>query len=68
MKIGIHVECAICRRWKKPLGRSAPLGANYCYYDDCEGYRQDPQAGSLFPGETEEDFGYQVGVNGTKEV
>jgi len=34
----------------------------------CEGYDRDPKVGSLFPGESEQDFGYPVSSNGTKEM
>ena len=67
MKVGIYVTCAVCGDMKKPVGRSAPMGAGYCD-DDCPGYRQAPFAGSLWPGETEVDFGYPIGSHGTKEV
>ena len=56
---GVAVECAVCHRMKKPVGRSALLRmANGLCDDDCPGYRQDPQPGSLWPGETREEFGY----------
>lgn len=63
MKVGIAVYCTICRHRKKPRGRSAPLGAYLCDWE-CEGYNLDPQVGTLWPGETEEDFGYPVGPYG----
>jgi hypothetical protein len=52
---------------KKPIGRSAPFNASYCD-NDCEGYRKPPYPGSLWPGETEEDFGYKISDDGTKRV
>jgi len=69
MKTGIAVTCTICRRTKKPIGRSAPLemGGSMCDYG-CPGYSHDPLPGSLWPGETEEDFGYEVRASGTREA
>lgn len=62
MITGTVVRCAVCGHTKKPRGRSEPLGAYYCVPEwdghGCEGYDQDPQVGSLWPGESEEDFGY----------
>lgn len=58
MIIGERVECAVCRRMKKPIGRSAPMemAGPLCDYD-CKGYRLDPQPSQLWPGEstTEEE-------------
>ena len=54
---GVAVTCTTCGRTKKPWGRSAPLMASYCEHE-CPGYRQDPQPGDLWPGETREEFGY----------
>jgi hypothetical protein len=34
----------------------------------CPGYDQDPQVGDLWPGETEEEFGYLVRLSGTIEA
>jgi rubredoxin len=34
---------------------------------ECNGYREEPYAGSLWPGETEEDFGYPISADGTRE-
>jgi hypothetical protein len=34
----------------------------------CPGYNDDPQAGDLWPGETEEEFGYPIGPCGTREA
>ena len=67
MRIGISVECAMCRRTKQPHGRSAPMGSSFCD-DDCDGYDQDPQAGCLWPGETEEDLGFAICSNATKDL
>lgn len=58
-KIGVAVTCKTCKRTKQPIGRSAPLGAYMCD-DECPGYRQSPKSGSLWPGESEADFGYPV--------
>lgn len=68
MKTGIPVECVLCRKYKKPIGRSGPMEmqSSLCD-DDCGGYRQEPFPGSLWPGETEEEFGYPVGLEGTEE-
>lgn len=68
-KVGARVVCAVCGDVKKPIGRSGPLGASYC--DDgqgCKGYRQQPYPGSLWPGESEAEFGYPVGDDGTEIV
>jgi hypothetical protein len=67
LKIGVSVDCAVCGQRKKPLGRSAPLGMEMCD-DDCKGYEQKPFPGSLWPGESEADFGYPVGDSGTTLV
>lgn len=50
--IGERIECTVCRRTKKPIGRSASLEmANSLCDDDCQGYRLDPQPSQLWPGE-----------------
>lgn len=67
MKVGIRVTCAVCGSRKAPIGRDASPEQYLCN-DDCSGYGQEPFVGSLWPGETEEEFGYSVGVNGTREV
>lgn len=68
MKIGIAVQCLTCGLRKKPIGRSAPLEmANGLCDDECPGYREEPRPGSLWPGETEEEFGFPVGADGTKQ-
>jgi hypothetical protein len=67
MKIGIGVECSICGQTKKPRGRSAPIGLYMCDME-CEGYYLDPKVGDLWPGETQEEFGYPVSANGTRDV
>jgi len=67
VKVGVVVYCLECHRMKQPRGRSAPMGPIYCD-SDCDGYEQDPQVGSLWPNETEEDFGYPVGDIGTEKI
>lgn len=34
-------ECKTCQRTKKPLGRNAPLGGEYCSHE-CPGYQEEP--------------------------
>lgn len=65
IRVGVLVRCTACGRMKKPVGRSAPLCADYCDHE-CEGYRSEPRPGSLWPGETSEDLGYPVGEDGTE--
>jgi len=57
--VGRAVECSVCGKRKKPVGRAAPLemGSALCD-DDCDGYRALPAPGDLWPGETREEFGY----------
>ena len=58
-KAGKAVDCVVCGRRKKPVGRSAPMEmANSLCDQDCEGYYQEPKPGQLWPGETQEEFGY----------
>ena len=67
-KVGVRVECATCGLTKKPVGRDAPMAVANAYCDhECSGCYDDPQVGSLWPGESEYDFGYQVGDAGTEE-
>ena len=66
MKIGIRVYCARCDRQKCPRGRSSPAVLSMCDIE-CPGYYEKPFVGDLWPGETEEDFGYPVREDGTKE-
>jgi hypothetical protein len=66
-RVGIAVQCTECGGPKKPRGRSAPLGTCYCD-EDCTGYYKDPKPGSLWPGESEADFGYPVGPEATEEA
>jgi hypothetical protein len=44
-----------------------PIGAYYCDMD-CPGYYEEPHVGDLWPGETEEDFGYPISKDGTGDV
>ena len=65
-RVGMIVICEFCSLMKRPRGRSAPP-VPMCD-DDCPGYYLEPFVGDLWPGETEEDFGYPVSSQGTKEV
>ena len=62
-KRGVRVECAVCGQAKCPRGRDSPL--DRCYHK-CPGYSQDPQVGSLWPGETDADFGFPCSDVGTE--
>ena len=62
--VGKVVECATCHKRKSPIGRSAPMEMYLCD-DDCPGYSKAPLSGSLWPGESEAEFGYPVGEVGT---
>lgn len=64
-KRGIRVNCAKCGLMKQPRGRSAPFEMSYCN-GDCPGYDEAPRSGDLWPGESEADFGYQAGNDGTE--
>ncbi len=44
-------RCVVCDRTKKPVGRYGGPYDRYMCDDDCEGYRQDPKPGHLWPGE-----------------
>lgn len=68
MRVGISVRCSICGRSKAPHGRSAPdaMYGSLCN-SDCCGYDSAPLPGCLWPGETEEDFGYTICANATVE-
>jgi len=68
MKRGIRITCAKCGKQKKPRGRSAPLDMRMCEYDLCDGYLENPRVGDLWPGETDEDFGYPCSDMGTEVV
>ncbi len=68
-KVGISVPCAVCRQTKAPSYRSVPTAmANSLCDWDCPGYKQNPLPGSLWPNETEAEFGFPVGDAGTKIV
>jgi hypothetical protein len=69
MRVEIVVRCARCGRPKAPIGRSVPVATwnGWCTNDQCEGYSEPPFVGSLWPNETEKDFGYPVGSTGTEE-
>ncbi len=58
-EIGVAVECTMCGLRKKPVGRDAPvaMAGSLCDHE-CFGYSKDPHPGSLWPGETREEFGY----------
>ena len=68
MKIGISIDCSTCRRSKPPRGRSVAdaMYGSVCN-SECPGYWEDPKPGDLWPGETEEDFGFPVSSNATRE-
>ena len=65
-KVGVPVHCTTCGVRKSPIGRSSPPQLYLCE-EDCPGYRQEPLPGSLWPGESEEEFGFPVGTVGTNE-
>ena len=64
-KVGARLYCVVCRLHKKPIGRYAPTEMLHCS-DGCNGYHQEPLPGSLWPGESEFDFGYKVGEQGVE--
>jgi hypothetical protein len=67
MRVGIAVECTVCGKRKKPVGRAAALEmANGLCDQDCPGYYKEPVPGSLWPGETEEEFGFPIGDDATR--
>jgi hypothetical protein len=69
VKVGIAVYCVSCGMRKAPVGRSvAPEQANSLCDWECDGYNKEPFAGSLWPNETEEEFGYAIGAHGWKEI
>lgn len=58
-RVGVAQKCAVCGHRKSPRGRAAPLIMSNGMCDrDCEGYMRDPRPGSLWPGETLQEFGY----------
>ena len=48
--------CLKCGRPKAPIGRdvAAAVADSYCHWAECDGYRNEPYPGSLWPGEEEE--------------
>lgn len=46
------VRCLVCGRRKPPIGRDVPdaMYGSYCEHE-CEGHRQAPLGGHLWPGE-----------------
>ena len=67
-KHGVRVECKTCGKIKSPTGRSVPLElvSSLCDHD-CPGFYKEPFSGSLWPRETEEEFGFDVGTVGTSD-
>ena len=58
-RVGVAVICTVCNLRKKPVGRSAPLEMCNSLCDwECTGYDEKPHAGHLWPGETQEEYGY----------
>jgi hypothetical protein len=69
MKIGIAVYCMTCGLRKAPRGRSVPVAiANGMCDTHCSGFYENPRSGDLWPGETEEEFGFPVGNFGVAEM
>ena len=66
-KRGICVRCLVCGHVKTPIGRSAPMNMTGCDRE-CVGYYEFPRPGSLWPNESEADFGYPVDADGTNEA
>lgn len=66
-KRGVRAWCTTCSNPKQPVGRSAPLEASYCTRE-CSGYDKEPRVGSLWPGETDADFGYPCSDVGTEPI
>ena len=62
--VGVYVKCATCGRQKQPFGRGS--GAVMCNIN-CSGYWEKPKPGSLWPGESEKQFGHPVGNDGITE-
>lgn len=73
-RIGITVTCTVCRKQKKPHGRSGPMVMSFCEpnhfgeQDGCAGYDQPPLVGDLWPGETCADFGFTHCHDGTRQI
>ena len=66
-KIGISVTCATCGRMKNPVGRYGSPEISYCHGTECPGWDKPPYVGQLWPGETEEEYGYPIGQHGVRE-
>ena len=64
-KFGVAVYCTVCGAMKNPIGRDGGYWGNYCSME-CPGYNKPPYAGSLWPGESEEEFGYPAGMSGVE--
>jgi protein gp37 len=56
-EVGDSAYCSTCKRRKKPVGRSAPMGMSLCD-DECTGYREAPSPSDLWPRESRREFGY----------
>ena len=56
MEMGKTVISVVCGRIKKPIGRDS-MNNGLCD-SDCKGYMLDPYQGHLWPGETQEEYGY----------
>ena len=66
---GVRVECVVCGKSKRPHGRSVPMEMERSLCSpECDGYNLDPQAGCLWPGETDDEFGYRSCKNATEET
>lgn len=50
-RVGGAVQCAVCGRTKKPIGRDS-FDNGLCSHE-CEGYRLEPLPDHLWPGEEE---------------
>lgn len=63
MRVGESVYCSVCQLRKAPRGRAVPdVMANGMCGRDCPGYGTPPHPGDLWPGETEEEFGFPCSV------
>ena len=58
-EVGAPVECVICHKRKRPVGRSVPIEmeSSLCHYE-CPGYYEEPKPSDLWPGESRAEFGY----------
>jgi hypothetical protein len=57
LRVGRDVDCPVCGRPKKPIGRCLEWDAEegYCTEDNCKGYKSLPHADTLWPGEEGEE-------------